>query len=169
MGRDAASLADVHEVIHNAGMKHWLVKTEPDVYSIDDLKRDQKTEWTGVRNYQARNFLQEMRVGDMVLVYHSNAEPSGVVGVGKVARLAEPDPTQFDKSSEYFEPKATKETPRWFCPQIAFVKKLQVMVSLGDLRDTKALDGLLLLQRGSRLSVIPVSEKHFKKIVEMAG
>jgi predicted RNA-binding protein with PUA-like domain len=94
-------------------MKHWLVKTEPDVYSIDDLKRDRKTEWTGVRNYQARNFLREMHVGDMVLVYHSNAEPSGVVGVGKVVRLAEADPTQFDKKSEYYEPKATKEAPRW--------------------------------------------------------
>lgn len=151
------------------GMKHWLVKTEPDVYSIDDLKRDRKTEWTGVRNYQARNFLQEMLVGDMVLVYHSNAEPSGVVGVGKVVRLAEADPTQFDKKSEYFEPKATKEAPRWFCPQIGFVKKLPVMVSLSDLRENKALDGLLLLQRGSRLSVIPVAEKHFQEVVTMAG
>jgi predicted RNA-binding protein with PUA-like domain len=101
-------------------------------------------------------------------VYHSNAEPSGVVGIGKVARVAEPDPTQFDKNSEYFEPKSTKDNPRWFCPQIAFVKKLPAMVSLGDLRENKALDGLLLLQRGSRLSVIPVAERHFKAVVEMA-
>ncbi len=150
-------------------MKHWLVKTEPDVYSIDDLKRDKKTEWTGVRNYQARNYLQDMQVGDMVLVYHSNAEPSGVVGIGKVARLAEPDPTQFDKKSEYYEPKATTDNPRWFCPQISFVKKLPAMVSLGDLRENRALEGLLLLQRGSRLSVIPVTERHFKAVVEMAS
>jgi predicted RNA-binding protein with PUA-like domain len=149
-------------------MKYWLVKTEPDVYSIDDLKRDKKTEWTGVRNYQARNYLQDMQVGDMVLVYHSNAEPSGVVGIGKVVRLAEPDPTQFDKKSEYYEPKATKESPRWYCPQIGFSKKLAAMVSLGDLRENRALDGLLLLQRGTRLSVIPVTERHFKAVVEMA-
>ena len=152
-----------------SGMKHWLVKTEPDVYSIDDLKHDKRTEWTGVRNYQARNYLQDMQVGDMVLVYHSNAEPSGVVGIGKVVRLAEPDPTQFDKKSEYYEPKATMENPRWFCPQISFIKKLPAMVSLGDLRENRALDGLLLLQRGSRLSVIPVTERHFKAVVEMAG
>jgi predicted RNA-binding protein with PUA-like domain len=148
-------------------MKHWLVKTEPHVYSIDDLKRDKKTAWTGVRNYQARNFLQQMAVGDHVIVYHSNAEPPGVVGIAKVAAVAKPDLTQFDEKSEFFDPKATSEKPRWFCPDISFVKRLPTMVSLDDLRQNKALEGLLLLQKGSRLSVIPVSERHFRAIVEM--
>lgn len=151
------------------GMKHWLVKTEPDVYSIDDLKRDRRTEWTGVRNYQARNFLQAMSVGDLALIYHSNAEPSGVVGIGKIVRIAQPDPTQFERKSEYYEPKATLEAPRWYCPEIAFVEKFAAGIALSDLRENKALQGLLLLQKGSRLSVIPVTEKHFREVVEMAG
>lgn len=149
-------------------MTFWLVKTEPDVYSISDLRRDGSTEWTGVRNYQARNFLQAMKRGDKVLIYHSNAEPPGVVGVGVVARVAEPDTTQFDKKSEYFDPKASKERPRWFAPLIAFEREFSHMVALDELRKQKALDGLLLLQKGSRLSVIPVEEKHFKEIVECA-
>jgi len=148
-------------------MKHWLVKTEPHVYSIDDLKRDKKTAWTGVRNYQARNFLQQMVVGDQVLIYHSNAEPPGVVGIAKVAAVAKPDLTQFDKKSEFFDPKASVAKPRWFCPDVSFVKRLPAMVSLDDLRQNKALEGLLLLQKGSRLSVIQVSERHFRAIVEM--
>jgi predicted RNA-binding protein with PUA-like domain len=149
-------------------MTFWLVKTEPDVYSIGDLQRDGSTEWTGVRNYQARNFLQAMQRGDKVLIYHSNAEPPGAVGIGVVARLAEPDTTQFDKKSEYFDPKASKEKPRWFAPVIAFEREFSRMVTLDELRKQKALDGLLLLQRGTRLSVIPVEEKHFKEIVECA-
>jgi predicted RNA-binding protein with PUA-like domain len=148
-------------------MKHWLVKTEPHVYSIDDLKRDKKTAWTGVRNYQARNFLQQMAPGDQVLVYHSNAEPPGVVGIAKVAAVAKPDLTQFDKKSEFFDPKASLHQPRWFCPDISFVKRLTAMVSLDDLRQNTALEGLLLLQKGSRLSVIPVTERHFRAIVGM--
>jgi predicted RNA-binding protein with PUA-like domain len=157
----------VHRVVHNASMKHWLVKTEPHVYSIDDLKRDTRTLWTGVRNYQARNFLREMSVGDLVLVYHSNAEPPGVVGVAKVTKPAEPDPTQFDKRSEYYDEKATHQVPRWFCPELGYVRTLGHLIALADLRDHKGLSGLTLLQPGSRLSVIPVSEKHFKLIVDM--
>jgi predicted RNA-binding protein with PUA-like domain len=146
-------------------MNYWLVKTEPHVYSIDDLLRDKVTSWTGVRNYQARNYLRQMEVGDLVLVYHSNAEPPGVVGIAKVKSLAKPDPTQFDKTSEYFDPAATDLKPRWFCPDLSFVKKLRAMVPLDVLRNTKELDGLLLLKRGSRLSVIPVSREHFDLIV----
>lgn len=148
-------------------MKFWLVKTEPDVYSIDNLARDKVTAWTGVRNYQARNFMREMTKSDQVLVYHSNAEPSGVVGIAGVYRSFQPDPTQFLRESEYFDPKATVEAPRWFCPDIKFVEKFSNMVSLEQLRKSKVLDGLLLLQKGSRLSVIPVEEKHFNAIVKM--
>jgi predicted RNA-binding protein with PUA-like domain len=149
-------------------MAYWLVKTEPHVYSIDDLKRDTETSWTGVRNYQARNFLKQMVVGDRVLVYHSNAEPPGVVGIATVKNVAQPDQTQFDRQSEYYDPKASTEQPRWFCPDIAFLKKFSSMVPLDSLRAHKALEGLLLLQRGSRLSVLPVSEKHFT-IIESMG
>ena len=150
-------------------MAYWLVKTEPEVYSIDDLARDGSTDWTGVRNYQARNFLKEMSVSDKVLVYHSNAEPSGVAGLAKVVGKAKPDKTQFDPKSEYFDGKATKDDPRWFCPEVGFVKKFRRLLPLDELRRSKALAGLLLLQRGSRLSVIPVSEKHFKEILELGS
>jgi predicted RNA-binding protein with PUA-like domain len=150
-------------------MAHWLVKTEPDVFSIDDFARSKVTDWTGVRNYQARNFLRSMAVGEEVLVYHSNAQPPGVVGLARVHKPASPDETQFDKSSEYFDSKASRESPRWFCPDLQFVRKLKRPISLDELRTVKALSGLLLLERGSRLSVIPVSDKHFHAIVELSA
>ena len=150
-------------------MATWLVKTEPDVFSIDDFARSKVTDWTGVRNYQARNFLMAMEEGDEVLIYHSNAEPPGVVGLARVHKKASPDTTQFDSSSEYFEPKATKASPRWFCPDLKFVQKFPRQISLDELRQTKNLEGLALLQKGSRLSVIPVSEKHFETLVKMAS
>ncbi len=149
-------------------MRYWLVKTEPDVYSIDDLARDGKTLWSGVRNYQARNFLREMKLKDTLLIYHSNAEPPGVVGIGEISQEHLPDPTQFEKGGEYFDPKSKRENPRWSCPEVAFVKKLPAMVALQALREEKALEGLLLLQPGSRLSVIPVSEPHFHAIIAMS-
>lgn len=149
-------------------MNYWLVKTEPDVYSIEDLRRDSYTAWTGVRNYQARNFLTSMRVGDRVLIYHSNAKPPGVVGIGVVKSEAKADETQFDKRGEYYDPKASREKPRWFCPDIQFSAAFSRMVTLDELREEPALEELLLLQRGSRLSVIPVIEKHYKKILKIA-
>jgi predicted RNA-binding protein with PUA-like domain len=149
-------------------MKYWLAKTEPDVYSIDDLARDGKTLWTAVRNYQARNFLREMKRKDVVLIYHSNAEPPGVAGIAEVSEEDLADPTQFDKAGEYYDPKATREQPRWFCPEVKFVKKLPELVSLDRLRAQKSLDGLLLLQKGSRLSVIPVSKDHFHAMLELS-
>jgi len=150
-------------------MAAWLVKTEPDVYSIDDLARDKVTDWTCVRNYQARNFLVKMAVGDDVLIYHSNAEPSGIVGLARVYKEAKPDRTQFDPKGEYFDPKATVEAPRWFCPDLKFVRKLPRQLTLEELRGSKALNGLALLQRGTRLSVIPVSGRHFEVIMAMAS
>jgi predicted RNA-binding protein with PUA-like domain len=149
-------------------MKYWLAKTEPDVYSIDDLARDRKTLWTGVRNYQARNFLREMKRKDVVLIYHSNAEPPGLAGIAEVSKEDVADPTQFDKSGEYYDPKASVEQPRWFCPEVAFVKKLPELASLDCLRAQKSLEGLLLLQKGSRLSVIPVSERHFHAMLKIS-
>jgi predicted RNA-binding protein with PUA-like domain len=146
-------------------MAFWLVKTEPDLYSIDDLKRDSATLWSGVRNFQARNYLLAMQLEDRVLVYHSNAKPPGVVGVARVIRLAEADLTQFDSKSEYFDPRSKREHPRWFAPLLEFVSKFPAMVPLDTLRrEESKLAGLPLLQRGSRLSVIPVSEGHFNFI-----
>jgi len=152
-----------------ADMACWLVKTEPDIFSIEDFARERVTDWTGVRNYQARNFLRAMKVGEPVLVYHSNAEPPGVVGVARVHKQAVPDPTQFDRQSEYFDSKATKDKPRWFCPDLEFVEKLKRMIPLDELRSLKALDGFRLLERGSRLSVIPVLDKHFNTILKISS
>lgn len=149
-------------------MAYWLVKTEPHVYSIDDLKRDGVTAWTGVRNYQARNFLRQMQVGDRVVIYHSNAKPPGVAGIATVKNLAKPDPTQFDTASEYYDASASTEAPRWFCPDVGFCSKFRNLISLDELRAQRSLEGLLLLQRGSRLSVIPLSEEHFR-VIETLG
>ena len=150
-------------------MAKWLLKTEPNTYSIDDLKKDRTTQWDSVRNYQARNYMQEMSVGDEVFIYHSNAEPPGIVGIGKIAKSAYPDPTQFDKKSDYFDEKATKDAPRWFAPDIRFVKKFAEVLPLPELRKVKKLSGMELLRKGSRLSVQPVSEAEWKAIVEMVG
>lgn len=151
-------------------MKYWLMKSEPDVYSIDTLKKDQKTWWEGVRNYQARNFMmKEMAVGDLVLFYHSNAEPPGVAGLARVCATAQPDKTQFDKKSEYYDEKATKEKPPWFCVQVEFVKKFKHLVSLNDLRAEKSLADMLVLKKGQRLSVQPVDKKHFETVQKLGG
>lgn len=151
-------------------MKYWLMKSEPDVYSIDQLKKDSTTPWEGVRNYQARNFMMKgMQVGDLVLFYHSNAEPSGVAGIAKVSKLAFPDKTQFDKKSEYHDAKATKEKPIWFCVELEYVEKFKNFVSLTDLRENDKLAEMVVLQKGSRLSVQPVDKKHFDLVKKMGG
>ncbi len=149
-------------------MKYWLMKSEPDVFSIDDLKKKQVEPWTGVRNYQARNFMKEMKQGDQVLFYHSSAEHVGVAGLMEVAREAYPDPTQFDKKSEYFDEKATLEKPRWEMVDVKFVERFKELVSLAQLRAEPKLAGLILLQKGTRLSVIPVEKTHFQLIQKMA-
>ncbi len=149
-------------------MNYWLVKSEPYVFSIEDLARDKVTHWDGVRNYQARNFLREMKKGDAVLYYHSNEDPIGVAGVATVYREAYADPSQFDKKNKYYDEKATKEKPRWFCPDLKFKKAFKAVVPLSKLRETKGLEDMLLLRKGSRLSVQPVVKKHFDKILKMA-
>ena len=148
-------------------MRYWLMKTEPDAFSIDDLKRLKKDAWSGVRNYQARNFMKEMKVGDLVLFYHSSTTPPGVAGLAKVIALAHPDETQFEKKSPYFDPKATKAKPIWHCVDVGFVKKFPRLIPLDELRGVKALRDMVLLQRGSRLSVQPVTEKEFEAILRL--
>lgn len=145
------------------------MKSEPDVYSIDDLKRDGSTPWTGVRNYQARNFMRDgMRAGDLVLFYHSNAEPPGVAGIGRVAREAYPDFTAREPKSEYYDPKATGENPVWMMVDVAFVEKFPRVVSLDELRGEPALKEMLVLKKGQRLSVQPVDPAHYHKVLALA-
>jgi len=146
-------------------MAYWLVKSEPGTYSIDDLKREKKTCWDGVRNYQARNFLREMKKGEKVLFYHSVTEPVGVAGVATVAREAYPDPTQFDKKSNYYDAKSSLENPRWSSPDLRFENKFSEVLLLKDLRHIKSLEKMELLRKGSRLSVQPVTKKEFDAIL----
>lgn len=147
----------------------WLCKTEPSTYSIDDLRRDRINQWEGVRNYQARNYLRQMKVGEQVLIYHSNEPPIGVTGVAEVSKEAYADWSQFDKRSEYFDPKAKKELPRWFAPDLCFREKFLHVVTLKDIRESSRLQKMLILAKGSRLSVTPVEESEFKEIVRMSN
>jgi predicted RNA-binding protein with PUA-like domain len=148
----------------------WLMKSEPEVYSIDDLERDGSTSWTEVRNFKARNHMRDMKVGDRVLFYHSNADPSGVAGVAEVCALAHPDPTQFDAKSDYFEPKATQEKPYWSCVDVRFVSKFKRFVPLDELKASDKLGGMLLTSgKASRLSVQPVQKTHFDAVRKMGA
>lgn len=146
-------------------MAVWLMKSEPDVYSIDDLARDGTTGWEGVRNFQARNYLRAAAVGDLVLFYHSNAEPSGVAGVAKITRTAYPDPTQFDPASDYHDATSPPDDPRWSTVEIGFVERFAQVLPLADLKADPQLEGLEVTRRGSRLSVHPVSDAHFARLV----
>jgi predicted RNA-binding protein with PUA-like domain len=153
----------------NSGHRIWLMKSEPDVFSISDLERQKFTLWEGVRNYQARNFMMnDMQIGDAVLFYHSNAEPSGIAGLAEVSAAATADPTQFDKKSEYFDPKASPEKPRWFCVQLKFVRPFSTFLPLAVLRSEPKLTKMPLLMPGTRLSITPVSVQEFKHILKMS-
>ena len=145
----------------------WLMKSEPSVYSIDDLKRDGQTSWEGVRNFQARNFIRDdMRVGDRVLFYHSNADPAGVAGLARIARTAYPDPSARDPRSEYFDARASGDDPRWFMVDLEFEERFPALVSLDTLRHTAGLEKMLVINR-SRLSVQPVTDAEFEIVVRL--
>ena len=149
-------------------MQYWLMKSEPSVYSIDDLKRDKKTYWDGVRNFQARNFMRDsMKMGDLVLFYHSNAEPSGVAGIAKVGREGYPDFTAWDKKDIHYDPKSTKEKPLWSMVDLEFVEKFSRFVSLEEMKKNFDLKRMMVTKAG-RLSVQPVERKHFE-IVRKIG
>lgn len=148
--------------------KYWLMKSEPDTYSIDQLQKDKTTWWEGVRNYQARNYMmKEMNVGDEVLFYHSSCEIPGVAGLATISKEAEPDQLQFDKKSDYYDPKATKEKPIWFCTQVKFVKLAKNYVSLEQIRKDKKLKDMMVIQKGSRLSIQPVAQADFEHILKL--
>ena len=148
----------------------WLMKSEPDAYSIDQLQKDRTTLWEGVRNYQARNFMtQQMQVGDSVLFYHSNTNPPSVVGLARVSKPAEADPSAFDPKSDYYEPKAIPERPIWECVEVEFVEKFKTPYSLHEIKEDPKLKDMLLIRKGQRLSIQPVTESEFKHIVKMCG
>ena len=150
--------------------RYWLVKSEPGVYAVGDLERDGVTGWEGVRNYEARNSMRDlMRPGELALFYHSNAKPSGVAGVAKVAGLPVADPSQFDSTSEYFDPGSDPQAPRWVMARLAFVERFPALVPLEQLKAERALSGLALLQKGQRLSVQPVAPEHFAHVLRLAG
>ena len=150
--------------------RYWLLKTEPSVFSFDDLLRAPRktTGWNGVRNYQARNFLRDqMKQGDGVLVYHSSAEPTAVVGTAEVVREGHPDPTQFERGDDQYDPESSPDDPRWFQVEVRAVEKLADPVMLERIKRTPALDGMGLLRKGNRLSVQPVTEAEFRAIVKL--
>lgn len=149
--------------------KYWLMKSEPSTYSIEDLKRDGSTHWDGVRNYQARNYMRSMTLGDKVLFYHSNAPETGVAGVAEVCREAYADFTAQDPTNDHFDPKSTTADPIWEMVDIAYVETFPRVVTLQEIKEAPALRGIVVAQKGSRLSVQPVSEEHFKEIRKMAG
>ncbi len=152
-------------------MNYWLMKSEPDVFSFADLKkRPKQTEpWNGVRNYQARNFMRdEMKVGDLILFYHSSCEIPGVAGIAKVSSETYPDITQFDKKSEYYDEKSTKENPRWMLVDVTFHEDIKSFVSLEEMKKHKELKDMRLLQRGNRLSILPVTSSEFKFIKSLS-
>jgi predicted RNA-binding protein with PUA-like domain len=148
-------------------LQYWLMKNEPEVYSLKDLKRDKRYAWDGVRNYAARNYLKEMKVGDLVLYYYSSSNPIGVAGVAKVVKEAYPDPTQFDRRSKYFDPKSPKENPRWVAVDVASVSEFPSVLTLQELKHNSFFEDMLVVKKGMRLSVQPVAEKHFNKIVKL--
>ena len=145
------------------------MKSEPDEFSFQELERKRKEPWTGVRNYQARNFLRAAKVGDLVLFYHSNCAAPGIVGVARITREAFDDPTQFDPRSDYHDAKSTRESPRWSCVEVSFHQGFRRLVSLPDLRECAALKNLLILRPGNRLSVTPVAPAEYRAIVALGG
>lgn len=148
---------------------YWLMKSEPSVFSIDDLQKDGFTGWEGVRNFQARNMMRdEMKVGDLALFYHSNAKPPGVAGICRICEINKPDPSQWDPSSDYYDKKTSPEAPKWFMVEVEFVEKFSHYVPLEELKDHSALKDMVLLRKGNRLSITPVTSEEFHLICTLA-
>ena len=149
-------------------MNHWLMKSEPDVYSIDDLERDGREMWDSIRNYQARNMMRdEMKTGDKVFFYHSACEEPGIVGIAKVAGKPYPDPTAFDPKDKHFDAKSDPDNPRWVLVDVKYVRKLKRTISLSELKEHKALSEMVLVRRGNRLSIMPVSKGDWDYILAL--
>lgn len=148
-------------------MAYWLMKSEPDVYSIDDLERDRTEIWDGVRNYQARNFLTSMALGDKAFFYHSNTKPPGIVGLMEIVETNVVDPTQFDKTSKYYDPKSPSDQPRWRTVKVGYLNTFKDGITLNQLKDAFTPDELWVVRRGNRLSVMPVEDAVAQKLLEM--
>ena len=149
-------------------MAYWLMKSEPDVYSIDNLAKDGREMWDSIRNYQARNMMRDdMRIGEEIFFYHSNCKEPGIVGIMKVASEPYPDPVQFDQKSRYFDEKSSKDNPRWILVDVEFVRKLSRNITLTEIKAQKSLEDMILTRRGNRLSIMPVEKKHWNKILSL--
>ena len=149
-------------------MTYWLMKSEPDAYSIDDLEHDGREKWDGIRNYQARNMMRDdMKIGEEVFFYHSNCKEPGIVGVARVVSESYPDPTQFDKKSRYYDAKSSADNPRWCLVDVEFVRKLTRNIALTELKAQKTLADMILTRKGNRLSIMPVAKKHWNKILSL--
>lgn len=150
-------------------MAYWLMKSEPDVYGIHHLEQEQTTLWDGIRNYQARNFMRSMAVGDQAFFYHSNTRPPGIVGLMEVIETGLTDPSQFDPTSKYFDPASKAESPRWDCARLSYRRRFRDILSLDVLRDTFSPEQLGVVKRGNRLSILPVSEESALRIFDLLG
>jgi len=151
-------------------MNYWLLKSEPSDYSIDDLQRDATEPWDGIRNYQVRNMIRDdIKVGDTCIFYHSNTDVIGCVGTMKIASEAYPDPTQFDSKSAHPDPKSDPENPRWLCMDVAFESKFKRTVTLAEIKSDPTFSDMRLVMKGNRLSVMPISKKHFQKISRLGS
>ncbi|HRJ53938.1 MAG TPA: EVE domain-containing protein [Candidatus Thiothrix moscowensis] len=149
-------------------MQYWLMKTEPDVFGIDDLATVGTEPWDGVRNYQARNMMRDqMQIGDQVLFYHSNCEMPGIVGIAEIATAGYPDDSAFDPEAKYYDPKSDPTQPRWYRVDVKFVRKLQRTISLAELKEEQVLADMPLVRKGNRLSVMPVAPSEWKHILDM--
>jgi predicted RNA-binding protein with PUA-like domain len=153
-----------------ARRRYWLFKSEPGVYSFDDLVRDRKTGWEGVRNHQARNLLRDdVQKGDGVLFYHSSTDPLAIAGIAEVVRAAYPDPSAFDKKSDYFDPKSDPDQPTWFAVDVKAVKRFAEPVTRAALAEDEATAGMMVLRRGARLSIQPVTDAEWAAVLRLAG
>jgi predicted RNA-binding protein with PUA-like domain len=148
-------------------MNYWLMKSEPDVFGIADLERDKVTVWDGVRNYQARNFLKSMEVGDLAFFYHSNTNPPGIVGLMQVIEAQVVDPSQFDRTGDYFDSKSTLETPRWHTVKVEFVRAFNAQITLASLREQFTPEELLVVKQGNRLSVMPILDRVAEQLLKL--
>ena len=147
-------------------MNYWLMKSEPDAYSIDDLEKDGREPWDGIRNYQARNMMRDdMQVGDKAFFYHSSCKVPAIVGIMRIASEAYPDPTQFDESSKYYDPKSTRDEPRWMLVDVEFERRLGRPIPLTELKEQRGLDDFMLLKKGNRLSIFPVEKAHWDAVL----
>lgn len=150
-------------------MAYWLMKSEPDVYGIDHLQQDGTTLWDGIRNYQARNFMRSMALGDQAFFYHSNAKPPGIVGMMEVVETGITDPSQFDPANKYFDPKSKPEAPRWDCVRLRYLGRFTELLSLDALREHFSVEELPVVRNGNRLSILPVPEASAARLLQMLG